>query len=204
MKSRSAHTEFSELLDSDIQLYIDAYDRHVAEGFHPASIEIFVAGCFMFFNSLLFLNGANTGSISADKGQGHILSMNIISLIVSTVGSAFAIAGQSMLKFDSVSQEQNITLKFDLVQIVGAIKSGAIAGSASCNNVHFSSAFIIGFVAGVVYKATCSLLDKLEIDDPMQIIPVHGACGLWGVLAVGIFDNEKGLIYAGQFNQFGI
>jgi len=38
----------------------------------------------------------------------------------------------------------------------------------------------------------------------MQIIQTHGACGLWGLLAVGIFDNEKGLIYAGQFNQFGI
>ena len=38
----------------------------------------------------------------------------------------------------------------------------------------------------------------------MQVIPVHGACGLWGLLAVAIFDNEKGLIYAGQFNQFGI
>ena len=153
IKSRSAHSEFTELLDSDIQLYIEAYDRHVSEGFHPASIEIFVGGCFMFFNSMLFLNGANTGSISADKGQGHILSMNIISLIVATVGSAFAIAGQSMLKFDSVSHEQNVTLKFDLTQIVGAIKSGAIAGSASCNNVHFSSAFIIGFIAGLTYKA---------------------------------------------------
>jgi hypothetical protein len=155
IKARSAHSEFAELLDSDIQTYIDAYDRHVAEGFHPASIELFVGGCFMFFNSLLFANGGTTGSVSADKGQGHILAMSIISLIVSAVGSAFAIAGQSMLKFDSISQEQNITLKFDLTQIVGAIKSGAIAGSASCNNVHFSSAFIIGFIAGITYKATC-------------------------------------------------
>ena len=48
------------------------------------------------------------------------------------------------------------------------------------------------------------MLDRLEIDDPMQIIQTHGACGLWGLLAVGIFENERGLIYAGQFNQFGI
>lgn len=155
IKVRAAHSEFAELEDSDIQIYIDAYDRHVAEGFHPASIELFVGGCFMFFTSLLFANAGTTGSVSADKGQGHILAMSIISLIVSAVGSAFAIAGQSMLKFDSISQEQNVTLKFELRQIVGAIKSGAIAGSASCNNVHFSSAFIIGFIAGLTYKATC-------------------------------------------------
>jgi len=68
IKTRAAHSEFQELDDTDVQIYIDAFDRHIIEGFHPASIELFVAGCFMFFNSTLFMNGGATGSVTADKG----------------------------------------------------------------------------------------------------------------------------------------
>ena len=34
----------------------------------------------------------------------------------------------------------------------------------------------------------------LNIDDPIEASQVHGSCGLWGLLAVGIFDGKKGLI----------
>ena len=32
------------------------------------------------------------------------------------------------------------------------------------------------------------LLQMLKIDDPVEAFPVHGACGIWGVLAVPLFD----------------
>ena len=113
-KARALKSEFQDLTDSEIQTYIDAYDNHIEDGFQSNSIELMVGGSFMFFNNILFLVGGCAGSITAEKEPGHIVSMSIISVIVSTVGSAFAIAGQSMLKFDSINQEQNITLKFDL------------------------------------------------------------------------------------------
>ena len=75
-------------------------------GSAPTSIELMVGGVFMFFNGMLFLNAACAGSVTAEKEPGHIASMSIINLIVATVGSAFAIAGRAMLKFDSLSQGQ--------------------------------------------------------------------------------------------------
>ena len=36
------------------------------------------------------------------------------------------------------------------------------------------------------------LLQKLKIDDPVDAAPVHGFCGIWGVLACGLFDWGKG------------
>ena len=45
---------------------------------------------------------------------------------------------------------------------------------------------------------------RLEIDDPLQVSQIHGFCGLWGLMAVGIFDKDRGLIVTGEFRQLGI
>ena len=35
------------------------------------------------------------------------------------------------------------------------------------------------------------LLQKLKIDDPVDAVPVHGFCGIWGLLATALFDWGK-------------
>ena len=156
------------------------------------------------FSQMLFFNGGSAGTITANKEPGHIPAMSIINIIIAAVGSVAAISAESTITSQSIGKQQNVTLKFDLQTICGAIISGCVAGAASCNNVHFSSSFIIGIVAGCIYKVPLNFVARLEIDDPRQIFQIHGLCGLWGILAVGIFDNETGLIYAGQFTQLGI
>jgi Amt family ammonium transporter len=46
--------------------------------------------------------------------------------------------------------------------------------------------------------------DKLKIDDPVGAVSVHGVCGAWGTLAIGLFGKEVGLIYGGGVTQLGI
>jgi Amt family ammonium transporter len=59
------------------------------------------------------------------------------------------------------------------------------------------------------------LLEWMRIDDPIGAVPVHGICGIWGTLSLGLFasgefgstgpfaaDNSaplKGLFYGGGF-----
>lgn len=45
---------------------------------------------------------------------------------------------------------------------------------------------------------------KFDIDDPMDSISTHGICGLWSVMALGIFDNDKGIIFTGNGTALGI
>lgn len=86
--------------------------------------------------------------------------------------------------------------------------SGALAGlvsvTASCNDIAHWSALIIGFIGSFVYILSCIFMIKFKIDDPVEASQVHGFCGVWGVLAVGIFDRTNGLIYTGNFRQLGI
>jgi len=44
----------------------------------------------------------------------------------------------------------------------------------------------------------------LKIDDPVGAVSVHGVCGLWGTLSVGLFNMESGLFYGGGLKQFGV
>lgn len=44
---------------------------------------------------------------------------------------------------------------------------------------------------------------KLKIDDPLDASPVHGFCGAWGVLAVGLFDKTDGVFYGGNGKLLG-
>ena len=48
------------------------------------------------------------------------------------------------------------------------------------------------------------MMKKLKIDDVVDAFPVHGACGIWGVVALGLFGNPdeemggNGLFYGGD------
>jgi len=69
-----------------------------------------------------------------------------------------------------------------------------------CNNVKPWASLIIGLIGTVIYLLACKLFEKLKIDDPMESSQIHAFGGLWGLLAVSIFDNDEGLLVKGDFN----
>jgi Amt family ammonium transporter len=89
----------------------------------------------------------------------------------------------------------------------GMTLNGALAGlvgiTAGCAAVDNLGAVIIGLVAGVVVVFSVVLVDRIRIDDPVGAISVHGICGAWGLIAVGLFDtvNGKGLLAGGGIDQ---
>jgi Amt family ammonium transporter len=65
---------------------------------------------------------------------------------------------------------------------------GIISAGAGLDLYWPPLAFLIGFVGAFAMPAFARWLEtKLRIDDPVGAVAVHGFCGLWGVIAAGIF-----------------
>jgi Amt family ammonium transporter len=76
--------------------------------------------------------------------------------------------------------------------------AGLVAITAPCAYVAPWAAAVIGIVAGVLVVAVVVLVEhKAKVDDPVGAVAVHGANGLWGVLALGLFADGK---YGDGFN----
>eukprot|EP00356_Strombidium_inclinatum_P016582 CAMPEP_0170498146 /NCGR_PEP_ID=MMETSP0208-20121228/26968_1 /TAXON_ID=197538 /ORGANISM="Strombidium inclinatum, Strain S3" /LENGTH=64 /DNA_ID=CAMNT_0010775229 /DNA_START=3495 /DNA_END=3689 /DNA_ORIENTATION=- len=58
----------------------------------------------------------------------------------------------------------------------------------------------LGCVASVLYLQIRMLLLRLEIDDPLEIVAVHGTSSLWSIISTGIFDLNDGFISTGKSN----
>jgi Amt family ammonium transporter len=75
--------------------------------------------------------------------------------------------------------------------------AGLVASSACASLVTPLEAVFIGLVAGVITPLLVEFLElAVAIDDPSGAISVHGAGGLWGLIAVGVFASEKGQFVA--------
>ncbi len=76
--------------------------------------------------------------------------------------------------------------------------AGLVAITAPCAFVNSVSAFIIGAIAGLLVCWSVFFVEKtLKVDDPVGAISVHGTCGAWGVLSLGIFADG---VYGDGFN----
>lgn len=89
----------------------------------------------------------------------------------------------------------------DLSMIINGCLAGLVAITAPCNAVSVTGSVIIGLIAGLLVVEAVITFDKLHIDDPVGALSVHLVNGIWGTLAVGLFNTELGLFYGGGTTQ---
>lgn len=78
--------------------------------------------------------------------------------------------------------------------LCNGLLAGLVAITGACDRVDPWAAIVIGVIGGVVYSGACKLCDVMTVDDPIEASSVHGFAGMWGLIAVGIFDNAEGLV----------
>ena len=87
---------------------------------------------------------------------------------------------------------------------VNGFLAGLVAITCPCYWVSPAGSILLGGVAGVVVVHGVELLEWLRIDDPIGAVPVHGMCGIWGTLSLGILRLRQVRRYRSpRSRQFG-
>ncbi|MEM7583555.1 MAG: ammonium transporter [Acidobacteriota bacterium] len=100
--------------------------------------------------------------------------------------------------------------KPDLSLALNGALGGLVGITAPCAVVTPGASIYIGIASGLLVVFAIDWMNQLKIDDVVGAFPVHGACGIWGTIAVGLFGQEAlsapadGLFYGGGFGQLGI
>jgi len=103
--------------------------------------------------------------------------------------------------------------KPDVSMALNGVLGGLVSITASCAFVSVGSAIWIGIVGGVLIVLAVVYIDQgLHIDDPVGAIAVHGVCGSWGILALGLFAQDRfspgttgdGLFFGGGWKLLGV
>ncbi len=140
--------------------------------------------------------GFNPGSELAATGGstiaiGHIAVSSNLAAAAGAIGAMFT----SWIKY------KRPTLGLSLN---GAL-AGLVAITAGCNVVSPFGAVLIGLFAGIILVFSVVFFDQIaKIDDPVGAISVHGVCGAFGTLMVGVFSTVGGLFYGGGAKLIGI
>jgi Amt family ammonium transporter len=81
--------------------------------------------------------------------------------------------------------------KFDLGFTVNGLLGGLVAITCPCYWVSPLGAILLGAVAGLVVYAGMYIIEWFRIDDPVGAVSVHGFCGIWGTLSLGLFASGQ-------------
>jgi Amt family ammonium transporter len=95
--------------------------------------------------------------------------------------------------------------KWDLAASLNGALAGLVAITAGCAFVAPWAALVIGGIAGVLVLLSADVFERLKIDDPAGAFAVHGTCGAFGTLMIGLIGQPElganGLLLGGGIDQ---
>jgi Amt family ammonium transporter len=165
----------------------------------PHDLTIAVSGGLLLWFGWYGFNPGSTLSAMDFEGIGRVAANTTL---------AACAAGLTAMFWAYMSSK-----KWDAGFTTNGFLAGLVAITCPCYWVSPVGAILLGGVAGVLVVLGVELLEWLRIDDPIGAVPVHGFCGIWGTLSLGLFacgkygatgpiapDNSaalKGLFYGG-------
>lgn len=153
-------------------------------------------GCFILVMGWFGFNAGST--LAAVDDMAYIAMVTMIAAAAGCIGATVS----TWLKFG----------KPDLSMTLNGCLAGLVSITACCGSVSIVGAMAIGLIGGIIAVFAVLFFEmKLRVDDPVGAVSVHGICGVWGTLAVGLFGStaidagllSDGLIYGGTA-QIGV
>ena len=152
--------------------------KYTANGIKPIlghSMPLAAIGVFLLW---LGWYGFNGGSVLSADPAGVAFVFVTTTLAAATGALASIVVSWVFLK------------KPDLSMALNGILAGLVAITAGADSISPTMAIVTGAVGGVIVVFSILFFDKIKIDDPVGAISVHGVVGIWGTLAVGLFNAD--------------
>ena len=157
--------------------------------FAPSNIPLASSGAFILWFGWFAFNAGST----LDASSSSLAPIAINTMLAGASGGSVALF-MTMNKFG----------KADPSMTINGVLSGLVAITAGCAFVSQWGAIMIGAIAGLIVIYATLFIDHLKIDDPVGAVAVHGFNGVFGTIAVGLFDTSQGLLTTGDFSLIKI
>lgn len=159
-----------------------------------SNLTLATLGTFILWMGWFGFNGGSQLALGSKEDIDGIASV-----IASTnMGAAAGAVAAAVLT-------QLIYKKVDLTMVLNGTLAGLVSVTAG-PDLGINVALIEGLIGGLLVVLAIPMFDKLRIDDPVGALSVHLVAGIWGTLAVGIFNPEvtlmaqiKGIVIVGAF-----
>jgi Amt family ammonium transporter len=143
----------------------------------PHDLVMGVIGGFILWFGWYGFNPGSSLSAMDFGGIGRIAANTTLAACTGGLGAEFFIYFR--------------TKKWDAGAITNGFLAGLVAITCPCYWVSPTGACLLGAIAGVIVILGVDLLEFLRIDDPIGAWPVHGLCGIWGTLSLGLFASGE-------------
>ena len=171
------------------------------------NVPFIIFGALILLGSWMVSNGFASASLSSDISSPDSASPSGLAAI----NTLLAAMGGIMATFIQTAVQK---VRPDPARLCRGLLGGAVASCGGAGLFDPWAAFLIGCVAALLVQQAMVYLEQNRIDDPVGASAVHGAAGIWGALAVGLFANGgagdglngvphevRGLFYGGAWHQ---
>ena len=150
------------------------YSKDGVKPILPHNLPLANIGVFMLFLGWFGFNGGSVLSADPEK---------VSRVFVTTAMAGFAGGLSAMLT------SWGVLKKPDLSMCLNGMLAGLVGITAGADVISPWESVVVGAIAGAIVVLSVLFFDKIRIDDPVGAVSVHGVCGIWGTLAVGIFGG---------------
>ena len=152
----------------------------------PAHNAVFVLfGCMLAWVGWMGLNAAGAMLYAGARPEQSVLV--VLNTTLSAAAAALTAAAVTRIRYH----------RPDASLIANGWMAGLVASSAGCAAFKPPIAVLVGLVAGGLVVFSVEFFElSMKVDDPCGSVSVHAVCGLWGLLAVGIFSGSGGQFMA--------
>ncbi|XP_068244370.1 putative ammonium transporter 3 isoform X2 [Palaemon carinicauda] len=141
-----------------------------------------ILGMFMLWWGWLGFNCGSTFGITEEKWK--YAARTAVTTLQASIGGG--LAGMS------ISWYKNHRL--EIGDVVNSVLGALVSVTAGCALFTSWEALFVGLVGGTIAVMAMPLFDKLHIDDPVGATSVHGLCGMWAMIAIGLFVKADGIL----------